>query len=176
MQSRFNLRNTILTGFLILTELLGLLVIFVGFVKADTPLTSLSGVISDPNAIIDADHAFSPTISSQTTVSVVSTNNCQEDTTASKPQEHDYKFTPSANSPKTMTVVMKYTNVGLDNNGNAIDATVTVTATNVTNWVEIYEIGHVRLSSEQNSAASNMNAQVQINFTNEGQPAIFQDI
>lgn len=171
MQSRFNLRNTILTGFLILTELLGLLVIFVGFVKADTPLTSLSGVISDPNAIIDADHAFSPTISSQTTVSVVSTNNCQEDTTASKPQEHDYKFTPSANSPKTMTVVMKYTNVGLDNNGNAIDATVTVTATNVTNWVEIYEIGHVRLSSEQNSAASNMNAQVQINFTNEGQPA-----
>ena len=171
MQSRFNLRNTILTGFLILMELLGLLVIFVGFVKADTPLTSLSGVNSDPNAIIDADHAFSPTISSQTTVSVVSTNNCQEDTTASNPQKHDYKFTPSANSPKTMTVVMKYTNVGLDNNGNAIDATVTVTATNVTNWVEIYEIGHVRLSSEQNSAASNMNAQVQINFTNEGQPA-----
>ena len=172
MQSRFNLRNTILTGFLILTELLGLLVIFVGFVKADTPLTSLSGVISDPNAIIDADHAFSPTISSQTTVSVVSTNNCQEDTTASKPQEHDYKFTPSANSPKTMTVVMKYTNVGLDNNGNAIDATVTVTATNVTDWIEIYEIGHVRLSSLKNSSsfyAKDMNAQVQINFTNKDQ-------
>ena len=169
MQSRFNLRNTILTGFLILTELLGLLVIFVGFVKADTPLTSLSGVISDPNAIIDADHAFSPTISSQTTVSVVSTNNCQEDTTASKPQEHDYKFTPSANSPKTMTVVMKYTNVGLDNNGNAIDATVTVTTTNVTNWVEIYEIGHVRISSTV--APKNMSAQVQINFTNKDQPA-----
>ena len=172
MQSSFNLRNTILTGFLILTELLGLLVIFVGFVKADTPLTSLSGVISDPNAIIDADHAFSPTISSQTTVSVVSTNNCQEDTTASKPQEHDYKFTPSANSPKTMTVVMKYTNVGLDNNGNAIDATVTVTATNVTDWIEIYEIGHVRLSSLKNSSsfsAKDMNAQVQINFTNKDQ-------
>ena len=172
MQSRFNLRNTILTGFLILTELLGLLVIFVGFVKADTPLTSLSGVNSDPNAIIDADHAFSPTISSQTTVSVVSTNNCQEDTTISKPQEHDYKFTPSANSPKTMTVVMKYTNVGLDNNGNAIDATVTVTATNVTDWVEIYEIGHVRLSSLKNSSSlssKDMNAQVQINFTNKDQ-------
>ena len=169
MQSRFNLRNTILTGFLILIELLGLLVIFVGFVKADTPLTSLSGVNSDPNTIIDSDHAFSPTISSQTTVSVVSTNNCQEDTTASKPQEHDYKFTPSANSPKTMTVVMKYTNVGLDNNGNAIDATVTVTTTNVTNWVEIYEIGHVRISSTV--APKNMSAQVQINFTNNGQPA-----
>ncbi len=172
MQSRFNLRNTILTGFLILTELLGLLVIFVGFVKADTPLTSLSGVNSDPNAIIDADHAFSPTISSQTTVSVVSTNNCQEDTTISKPQEHDYKFTPSANSPKTMTVVMKYTNVGLDNNGNAIDATVTVTATNVTDWIEIYEIGHVRLSSLKNSSSlssKDMNAQVQINFTNKDQ-------
>ena len=169
MQSRFNLRNTILTGFLSLTELLGLLVIFVGFVKADTPLTSLSGVISNFNAIIDADHAFSPTISSQTTVSVVSTNNCQEDTTASKPQEHDYKFTPSANSPKTMTVVMKYTNVGLDNNGNAIDATVTVTTTNVTNWVEIYEIGHVRISSTV--APKNMSAQVQINFTNKDQPA-----
>ncbi|MBI0106855.1 BspA family leucine-rich repeat surface protein [Lactobacillus sp. W8089] len=172
MQSRFNLRNTILTGFLILMELLGLLVIFVGFVKADTPLTNMSGVNSDPNAIIDADHAFSPTISSQTTVSVVSTNNCQEDTTISKPQEHDYKFTPSANSPKTMTVVMKYTNVGLDNNGNAIDATVTVTTTNVTDWVEIYEIGHVRLSSLKNSSsfsAKDMNAQVQINFTNKDQ-------
>ena len=150
-------------------ELLGLLVIFVGFVKADTPLTSLSGVNSDPNAIIDADHAFSPTISSQTKVSVVSTSNCQEDTAASNPQEHDYKFTPSANSPKTMTVVMKYTNVGLDNNGNAIDATVTVTTTNVTNWVEIYEIGHVRISSTV--APKNMSAQVQINFTNNGQPA-----
>ena len=172
MQSRFNLRNTILTGFLILMELLGLLVIFVGFVKADTPLTNMSGVNSDPNAIIDADHAFSPTISSQTTVSVVSTNNCQEDTTISKPQEHDYKFTPYANSPKTMTVVMKYTNVGLDNNGNAIDATVTVTATNVTDWIEIYEIGHVRLSSLKNSSslsAKDMNAQVQINFTNKDQ-------
>lgn len=174
MQSRFNLRNTFLTGFLILMELLGLLVIFVGFVKADTSLTEMTGVNSDPNAIIDADHAFSPTISSQTTVSVVSTNNCQEDTTASNPQKHDYKFTPSANSPKTMTVVMKYTNVGLDNNGNAIDATVTVTATNVTDWVEIYEIGHVRLSSLKNSSsfsAKDMNAQVQINFTNNGQPA-----
>ena len=105
MQIRFNLRNTILTGFLILTELLGLLVIFVGFVKADTPLTDMSGVNSDPNAIIDADHAFSPTISSKTTVSVESMSNCQEDTTASNLQEHDYKFTPSANSPKTMTVV-----------------------------------------------------------------------
>lgn len=174
MQSRFNLRNTFLTGFLILMELLGLLVIFVGFVKADTPLTSLSGVNSDPNTIIDADHAFSPTISSQTTVSVESMSNCQEDTAASKPQEHDYKFTPSANSPKTMTVVMKYTNVGLDNNGNAIDATVTVTTTNVTDWVEIYEIGHVRLSSLKNSSsfsAKDMNAQVQINFTNKDQPA-----
>ena len=169
MQSRFNLRNTILTGFLILMELLGLLVIFVGFVKADTPLTEMTGVNSDPNVIIDADHAFSPTISSQTKVSVVSTSNCQEDTTISKPQEHHYKFTPSANSPKTMTVVMKYTNVGLDNNGNAIDATVTVTTTNVTNWVEIYEIGHVRISSTV--APKNMSAQVQINFTNNGQPA-----
>ena len=169
MQSRFNLRNTILTGFLILMELLGLLVIFVGFVKADTPLTEMTGVNSDPNVIIDADHAFSPTISSQTKVSVVSTSNCQEDTAASKPQEHHYKFTPSANSPKTMTVVMKYTNVGLDNNGNAIDATVTVTTTNVTNWVEIYEIGHVRISSTV--APKNMSAQVQINFTNNGQPA-----
>lgn len=65
MQSRFNLRNTILTGFLILIELLGLLVIFVGLVKSDTPLTEMPGVNSDPNAIIDADHAFSPTISSQ---------------------------------------------------------------------------------------------------------------
>ena len=169
MQSRFNLRNTFLTGFLILMELLGLLVIFVGFVKADTPLTEMTGVNSDPNVIIDADHAFSPTISSQTKVSVVSTSNCQEDTTISKPQEHHYKFTPSANSPKTMTVVMKYTNVGLDNNGNAIDATVTVTTTNVTNWVEIYEIGHVRISSTV--APKNMSAQVQINFTNNGQPA-----
>ena len=169
MQSRFNLRNTFLTGFLILMELLGLLVIFVGFVKADTSLAEMTGVNSDPNVIIDADHAFSPTISSQTTVSVVSTNNCQEDTTISKPQEHHYKFTPSANSPKTMTVVMKYTNVGLDNNGNAIDATVTVTTTNVTNWVEIYEIGHVRISSTV--APKNMSAQVQINFTNNGQPA-----
>ena len=172
MQSRFNLRNTFLTGFLILIELLGLLVIFVGFVKADTPLTEMTGVNSDPNVIIDADHAFSPTISSQTKVSVVSTSNCQEDTTISTPQEHDYKFTPSANSPKTMTVVMKYTNVGLDNNGNAIDATVTVTATNVTDWIEIYEIGHVRLSSLKNSSsfsAKDMNAQVQINFTNKDQ-------
>ena len=169
MQSRFNLRNTFLTGFLILIELLGLLVIFVGFVKADTSLTEMTGVNSDPNVIIDADHAFSPTISSQTKVSVVSTSNCQEDTTISKPQEHHYKFTPSANSPKTMTVVMKYTNVGLDNNGNAIDATVTVTTTNVTNWVEIYEIGHVRISSTV--APKNMSAQVQINFTNNGQPA-----
>ena len=169
MQSRFNLRNTFLTGFLILIELLGLLVIFVGFVKADTPLTEMTGVNSDPNVIIDADHAFSPTISSQTKVSVVSTSNCQEDTTISKPQEHHYKFTPSANSPKTMTVVMKYTNVGLDNNGNAIDATVTVTTTNVTEWVEIYEIGHVRISSTV--APKNMSAQVQINFTNNGQPA-----
>ncbi|KJY51215.1 hypothetical protein JG29_02630 [Bombilactobacillus mellis] len=172
MQSRFNLRNTFLTGFLILIELLGLLVIFVGFVKADTPLTEMTGVNSDPNVIIDADHAFSPTISSQTKVSVVSTSNCQEDTTISKPQEHHYKFTPSANSPKTMTVVMKYTNVGLDNNGNAIDATVTVTATNVTDWIEIYEIGHVRLSSLKNSSsfsAKDMNAQVQINFTNKDQ-------
>lgn len=42
---------------------------------------------------------------------------------------------------------MKYTNVGLDNTGAAIDVTVTVTATNVTDWVEIYETGHVRLSS-----------------------------
>ena len=169
MQSRFNLRNTFLTGFLILMELLGLLVIFVGFVKADTPLTSLSGVNSDPNAIIDADHAFSPTISSQTKVSVVSTSNCQEDTVASKPQEHHYKFGPPTDSQKPMTVVMKYTNVGLDNNGNAIDATVTVTTTNVTNWVEIYEIGHVRISSTV--APKNMSAQVQINFTNNGQPA-----
>ena len=169
MQSRFNLRNTFLTGFLILMELLGLLVIFVGFVKADTPLTSLSGVNSDPNAVIDADHAFSPTISSQTKVSVVSTSNCQEDTAASNPQKHDYKFGPPTDSQKPMTVVMKYTNVGLDNNGNAIDATVTVTTTNVTNWVEIYEIGHVRISSTV--APKNMSAQVQINFTNNGQPA-----
>lgn len=109
-------------------------------------------------------------------------SNCQEDTTASNPQEHDYKFTPSANSPKTMTVVMKYTNVGLDNTRAAIDVTVTVTATNVTDWVEIYEIGHVRLSSLKNSSsfsAKDMNAQVQINFTNKdqttnkGQPAKF---
>ena len=169
MQSRFNLRNTFLTGFLILMELLGLLVIFVGFVKADTSLTEMTGVNSDPNAIIDADHAFSPTISSQTTVSVVSTNNCQEDTAASNPQKHDYIFGPPTDSQKPMTVVMKYTNVGLDNNGNAIDATVTVTTTNVTNWVEIYEIGHVRISSTV--APKNMSAQVQINFTNNGQPA-----
>lgn len=75
---------------------------------------------------------------------------------------------------------MKYTNVGLDNTGAAIDVTVTVTATNVTDWVEIYEIGHVRLSSLKNSSsfsAKDMNAQVQINFTNKdqttnkGQPA-----
>ena len=169
MQSRFNLRNTILTGFLILMELLGLLVIFVGFVKADTPLTEMTGVNSDPNAIIDADHAFSPTISSQTKVSVVSTSNCQEDTAASNPQKHDYKFGAPTDSQKPMTVVMKYTNVGLDNNGNAIDATVTVTTTNVTEWVEIYEIGHVRISSTV--APKNMSAQVQINFTNNGQPA-----
>lgn len=78
---------------------------FFGFVKADALLTDMSGVNSDPNAIIDADHVFSPTISSQTTVSVESMSNCQEDTTVSNPQEHDYKFTPSANSPKTMTVV-----------------------------------------------------------------------
>ena len=137
-------------------------------------MTSLSGVNSDPNAIIDAGHAFSPTISSQTKVSVVSMSNCQEDTVASKPQEHDYKFGPPTDSQKPMTVVMKYTNVGLDNNGNAIDATVTVTATNVTDWIEIYEIGHVRLSSLKNSSsfsAKDMNAQVQINFTNNGQPA-----
>ncbi|MCX0279166.1 BspA family leucine-rich repeat surface protein [Bombilactobacillus mellis] len=169
MQSRFNLRNTFLTGFLILMELLGLLVIFVGFVKADTPLTEMIGVNSDPNVIIDADHAFSPTISSQTKVSVVSTSNCQEDTTISKPQKNDYTFGPPTDSQKSMTVVMKYTNVGLDNNGNAIDATVTVTTTNVTNWVEIYEIGHVRISSTV--APKNMSAQVQINFTNNGQPA-----
>ena len=169
MQSRFNLRNTILTGFLILIELLGLLVIFVGLVKADTPLTEMPGVNSDPNAIIDADHAFSPTISSQTKVSIESMSNCQEDTVASKPKEHDYKFGPPTDSQKPMTVVMKYTNVGLDNNGNAIDATVTVTTTNVTNWVEIYEIGHVRISSTV--APKNMSAQVQINFTNNGQPA-----
>ncbi len=169
MQSRFNLRNTFLTGFLILMELLGLLVIFVGFVKADTPLTEMIGVNSDPNVIIDADHAFSPTISSQTKVSVVSTSNCQEDTTISNPQKNDYTFGPPTDSQKSMTVVMKYTNVGLDNNGNAIDATVTVTTTNVTNWVEIYEIGHVRISSTV--APKNMSAQVQINFTNNGQPA-----
>ena len=169
MQSRFNLRNTFLTGFLILMELLGLLVIFVGFVKADTSLTEMTGVNSDPNVIIDADHAFSPTISSQTKVSVVSTSNCQEDTAASKPQKNDYTFGPPTDSQKSMTVVMKYTNVGLDNNGNAIDATVTVTTTNVTNWVEIYEIGHVRISSTV--APKNMSAQVQINFTNNGQPA-----
>ena len=167
MQSRFNLRNTFLTGFLILMELLGLLVIFVGFVKADTPLTEMTGVNSDPNVIIDADHAFSPTISSQTKVSVVSTSNCQEDTTISKPQKNDYTFGPPTDSQKSMTVVMKYTNVGLDNNGNAIDATVTVTTTNVTNWVEIYEIGHVRISSTV--APKNMSAQVQINFTNKDQ-------
>ena len=117
---------------------------------------------------IGSEYAFSPTISAQTQISLVTKNttNCKN-TELKDTGDHVFQFQPQ-DSSKATKIQMLYTNVGFSNTGKVLDARVDVEVNGVVSFT-VSQIGHVKTDTTSSSKASAMQARVSITFLDHAQ-------
>ena len=117
---------------------------------------------------IGSEYAFSPTISAQTQISLVTKNttNCKN-TELKDTGDHVFQFQPQ-DSSKATKIQMLYTNVGFSNTGKVLDARVDVEVNGVVSFT-VSQIGHVKTDTTSSSKASAMQAKVSITFLDHAQ-------
>ena len=117
---------------------------------------------------IGSEYAFSPTISAQTQISLVTKNttNCKN-TELKDTGDHVFQFQPQDSSKATKIQVL-YTNVGFSNTGKVLDARVDVEVNGVVSFT-VSQIGHVKTDTTSSSKASAMQAKVSITFLDHAQ-------
>ncbi|MBA1434213.1 BspA family leucine-rich repeat surface protein [Bombilactobacillus bombi] len=129
---------------------------------------------------MSSEYAFSPTISSQTDIQVIDYSGCNyydnvnqnnftgdpKEKTGPKPADivdNEFEIKPT-DTTGNMSITLRYTNVGFDVNGKAIDADVTVATLGVKSWATISPVGFVEMATTGIGDAYLMNASVTMKF------------